>query len=121
MKNRFRFDKAVLIAALLCVTLLVGCEPSASPVTFPVLPPELLDCKFYKISKGNGDRTIIARCPGSSATTSYGCGKNCVANNTVVDQVISTPEKKKSLDCKVISVATGSSDKETKLEVTCTE
>jgi len=57
-----------LIFAALVSTVLVGCEGSASPKTFPVMPPELSDCQFFTLTDENSGRYVIGRCPNSTTS-----------------------------------------------------
>jgi len=51
------------------VALLTGCEPSAKVRTYPVLPDELKDCKFFYLNGGDGVGSItVGRCPNSTTT-----------------------------------------------------
>lgn len=54
--------KLVIVVSAL---MLAACQPYAKQETYPVLPVELQDCKFYRVSDGNTYITI-ARCPNSS-------------------------------------------------------
>jgi hypothetical protein len=56
---------ALLIATVLC---LAGCSPSAKIEDFPILPDDLKDCKFYRLTDGDGSAITVARCPGSNTT-----------------------------------------------------
>lgn len=56
---------ALLIATVLC---LAGCAPEARVKNYPVLPDELKDCKFYRLTDGDGGSITVARCPGSNTT-----------------------------------------------------
>jgi hypothetical protein len=48
---------------------LTGCGPSAEHKEFPILPDVLKDCKFYRLTDGNGASITVARCPNSTTTT----------------------------------------------------
>ena len=76
----------LLIPAL--AVLLVGCNPSYENKDASYrLPPEMQDCKIYKI---NGDAisrdVIVVRCPNSQTTTSYKYGKNSQSHATAFDE-----------------------------------
>jgi hypothetical protein len=71
--------KYVLILSLM---LLAGCEPSATEKVWPVMPPGLQDCKFYKLKDTEGNAMNIARCP-LSATTVKTQAKNPQTTITV--------------------------------------
>ena len=76
-----------LIMALVIVCL-VGCEKSTKEISGSFnFPEELKDCKMYSLSNG-GSSVIVARCPLSSTTTTYNCGKITCSSMTVeVDTV----------------------------------
>lgn len=57
--------KIMLLAAML---ILAGCKPSSEVRTFPVLPTELLDCKFFYLLDGTNSGVTVARCPNSTTT-----------------------------------------------------
>jgi hypothetical protein len=57
-----------LIFVTLISGVLVGCDGSASTKTFPVMPPELSDCQFFKLTDENGARYVIGRCPNSTTS-----------------------------------------------------
>lgn len=57
--------KYFLIVAL---AALVGCSPDAQTRHYPVLPDELKDCKFFRLTDGNGSWVTVARCPNSTTT-----------------------------------------------------
>ena len=70
------------------VVCLVGCEKSTEEIsgTFN-MPEELKDCKMYKLSKGMIN-VFVVRCPQSSTSTTYNCGKTTCSSMTVeVDTV----------------------------------
>lgn len=75
------------LLTLVMTILLVGCNPSYENKDASYrLPPEMQDCKIYKL---NGDATskdvIVVRCPNSQTTTSYKYGKNSQSHTTVFD------------------------------------
>lgn len=57
--------KYLLIAAL---AVLAGCSPSAKVKSYPILPEELKDCKFFRLNDGEGGNITVARCPNSTTT-----------------------------------------------------
>ena len=64
----------ILICAAAATTMLAACSPSYERQDFPVLPEELKDCKFFRVS--NGTYTInVVRCPNSDTGTTYMEGK----------------------------------------------
>ena len=76
-----------LIMALVIVSL-VGCEKSTEEIsgTFN-MPEELKDCKMYRLCSERRCVTVV-RCPLSSTTTTYNCGKTTCSSMTVeVDTV----------------------------------
>ena len=75
-----------LLLTLILTTLIGGCSNSASEEYYPIKPPELKDCKIYRLNNDNGARITIARCPNSTTTTNYQSGKT-TASVVVVDGV----------------------------------
>ncbi|QIW86876.1 hypothetical protein AHP1_451 [Aeromonas phage Ahp1_CNU-2021] len=77
--------KNVIIA--LGALLLVGCDSySKSLDSDYTLPPELSDCKIVKlVGSGMSKDLYVVRCPNSSTTTRYHCGKSCEQSVTTVD------------------------------------
>jgi len=76
-----------LIMALVVVCL-VGCEKSTKEIsgTFN-MPEELKDCKMYSLSDGVSS-VYVVRCPQSSISTTYNCGKTtCSTMYVEVDTV----------------------------------
>lgn len=76
--------KAVIV---LGVIFLAGCNPSYEDKNSSYsLPPEMQDCKVYKL---NGDAIstdiVVVRCPNSQTTTSYRYGKNSQSHTTVIE------------------------------------
>ncbi len=57
-----------LIFITLCATLLMGCTPSATVKSYPVMPDELKDCKFFLLIDDIGAHIVVARCPNSTTT-----------------------------------------------------
>ena len=47
---------------------LAGCRPDARPKHYPILPEELKDCKFFRLTDGDGASITVARCPNSTTT-----------------------------------------------------
>lgn len=43
--------------------------------------PGMEDCTYHNLNGIN-----VIRCPHSSTTTNYQCGKGCIQNNTLIDQ-----------------------------------
>lgn len=73
----------VIVAAL----FVAGCSPTAQQVEYPVLPPELADCKFYFISSGDVRSQIrVVRCPNSTTSSTYKIGKS-TETTIVIDGV----------------------------------
>lgn len=71
---------SLLVAGTL---LLIGCSPRATTINFPVIPPELADCKFFSLYEGElGANITVARCPNSTTSTTYNSGKK--SKTTVV-------------------------------------
>lgn len=63
-----------LLALLLASLTLAACSPSYEEITFSAKPAELADCKFYSLRDADGTHVIVARCPHSVTSTSYGKG-----------------------------------------------
>ena len=57
----------ILVFGLLMA--LTGCGPSAETREYPILPDALKDCKFFRLTDGNGSSITVARCPNSTTTT----------------------------------------------------
>jgi hypothetical protein len=72
------------IVIVLSTALLVACQPYAQQEKYPVLPEELQDCKFYRISDGASYITV-ARCP-NSTTTVKTSGKGSKTSITIDGQ-----------------------------------
>jgi hypothetical protein len=64
--------KIVIIFALLALS---GCTNKYSEANFPVRPPELSDCKFFKMSNSSGEKITVVRCPNSTTSTTERVGK----------------------------------------------
>jgi hypothetical protein len=73
MKNTIKTS----IGLALIAAALAGCDvPSASETKYEVVPPELADCKFFKLSSEYlSDKITVARCPNSTTTTIHQYGK----------------------------------------------
>jgi hypothetical protein len=48
------------------VLCLAACSPDARVKNYPVLPDELKDCKFFRLTDGDGASITVARCPNST-------------------------------------------------------
>lgn len=79
--------KYVVLIAL----LLAGCENGYEEREFPKKPPELEDCKFYRLSNDKGGEINVARCPLSSTTTTYNVGKTTHSSIVIDDGLIKIP------------------------------
>ena len=75
--------KTIFIGMLVLATLLTGCTPSATEANYPVRPPELQDCKIYRLTNADGGSITVARCPNSTTTANYKNGKTSAATITV--------------------------------------
>lgn len=85
MNNKVKSCVKAMVA--LVVIFLAGCNPSYENKDASYsLPPEMQDCKIYKL---NGDAIsrdiVVVRCPNSQTTTSYRYGKNGQSHTTVID------------------------------------
>lgn len=63
------------ILLLISTLVLVGCNDSYKEHHFPVLPAELVDCKFFQLDNTQGMTISVARCPNSTTATTYQSGK----------------------------------------------
>lgn len=77
--------KTLIIA--LGALLLFGCDSySKSLDSDYTLPSELSDCKIVKlVGSGISTDLYVVRCPNSSTTARYHCGKNCERSVTTVE------------------------------------
>ena len=66
--------KTIIIAAL--ALALAGCTNSYTEKSFPVVPKELADCKFFELKNDAGGIITVARCPNSTTATTYKSGKS---------------------------------------------
>lgn len=57
--------KYLLIISLL---LLTACSPDAKIKHYEVLPDELKDCKFFRLTDSSGSSITVARCLNSTTT-----------------------------------------------------
>lgn len=82
--------KKLFICAI--ALLLAACsEPNFKVADFPVVPPELSDCKIFRVENKLGTVLFITRCPNSTTSTTTQ-GKTPV-NVIVVDGVEYAPVK----------------------------
>ena len=58
--------KTLLVA--LAVVFLTACSPGAKTKDYPILPEELRDCKFFRLTDDYGASITVARCPNSATT-----------------------------------------------------
>ena len=74
-------------AIALGVIFLSGCNPSYEDKNASYsLPPEMQDCRVYKLHGDAISRDIVVvRCPNSQTTTSYSYGKNGQSHTTVIE------------------------------------
>ena len=82
---------ATMVAALIggasvLTAMLGGCSNSATEVNYPVRPPEMEDCKIYRLTNDAGEEVTVARCQNSTTTTNSRSGRRAVAA-IVVDGV----------------------------------
>lgn len=59
----------------LLILLLAGCTNGYKTYSFPILPDDLKDCKFYRVDNEEGESLNIVRCPLSVTSTEYRQGK----------------------------------------------
>lgn len=72
--------KKIILVSLL---LMVGCEAKTTEKRNFILPEGMEDCKIYDMHNGSYAITVV-RCPNSSTSTSYSCGKT-TCNASVID------------------------------------
>lgn len=62
------------LIAFLFVILLSGCDrpPITTEAGGFLLPPELSDCKIFRLNNGNNFNLYITRCPNSTTSTTTG-------------------------------------------------
>lgn len=66
MKNKIGF----LIASVCVIGALTGCSKGATETTAKFsLPPELSDCKIFKLTSETGSTLTVVRCPLSETST----------------------------------------------------
>lgn len=53
------------------IVLLVGCSNHYEENPPVAMPPELSDCKFYKITRMNESNLNVVRCPNSSTSVNW--------------------------------------------------
>lgn len=85
MKAATRVAALIGGASMLTVGVL-GCSNSATEVNYPVRPPEMEDCKIYRLTNDAGEEVTVARCQNSTTTTNSRSGRRAVAA-IVVDGV----------------------------------
>jgi hypothetical protein len=79
-----------LIGILFAAIGVAGCSNSATEILFPVMPPELKDCKVFHIKSKTGNSITAMRCPNATTSTSYTSGKT-THTTIVVDGVEYAP------------------------------
>lgn len=79
-----------IISIILVSIFLLGCEPYAKEVNWPVVPEELKDCKFFVLQDSSGAAIQIVRCPLSDTSVTYKQGKQ-TANTVTIDGVKYVP------------------------------
>lgn len=89
MKKMYSLWGSIMWKAVIAlgVVFLSGCNPSYEDKNASYsLPPEMQDCKVYKL---NGDAIstdiVVVRYPNSQTTTSYNYGKNSQSHTTVIE------------------------------------
>lgn len=71
------------IMLIVSVLLVAGCENSYESLSYPVLPEDLKDCKFYEVHSRGGSTLKIVRCPQSDVSMRYIEGKRTITSMTV--------------------------------------
>lgn len=79
--------KGVFVAGLMALAVM-GCSKYET-LEFPKVPPELADCKFFKLTDESGSSLKVARCPNSTTTSTYSQGKTSAT--TVVTEPAGLP------------------------------
>ena len=82
-----------LIGILFAAGIISGCTNSAKEVIYPVMPPELKDCKIFVLDKEDGRSITVMRCPNSTTSSTYTEGKT-LKTTIVVDGVEYQPVPK---------------------------
>ena len=62
------------VILLLPVLCLVGCSPRYTQESYPVVPDDLKECKFYSLV-GERNSIQVVRCPNSTTSATYIEGK----------------------------------------------
>ena len=60
------------IFAIAALMILAACEPTARPASYTVLPEELKDCRFFRLSNKTGGTITVARCANSTTAVREG-------------------------------------------------
>lgn len=82
-----------VLAVLMVVALLSGCEMETKEVTHTfLLPKGLEDCSIYSMSATSGAHIQAVRCPHSSTASTYKVGKS-TQTTIVIDGVEYKPAK----------------------------
>ena len=85
-------NKCVRISLAVAAVVLAGCSPGYESLGMPVLPDELKDCKFYRVSNGEISMRVV-RCPNSTTSTTYTSGKT-TRTDVVIDGMTYRPVEK---------------------------
>ena len=67
--------KIKCLAMIVIACIATGCSDGYKPLNYTVIPPELNDCSFTRLTNSNGGSIDVVRCPNSSTSTSYAQGK----------------------------------------------
>lgn len=82
--------KFLLLSLLL---FLVSCSKETHEITENYqLENELKDCTIHYLQAKQYASLTVVRCPNSSTTTKYSCGKNCARTNVVLDGYTADPD-----------------------------
>lgn len=83
-----------ILAIVLAVVALSGCEPSAKEVVMEVMPKALEDCNVYEIKDRYNVTIRVMRCPNSTTSTNYTTGGKSKKHHTNIVIDGETYEKK---------------------------
>lgn len=81
-------NKSITMLMLTSV-LIVGCQPThyEDADNSYKLPPEMSDCKVFKLISSNDRNLYVVRCPTQTTTSeTHNCGKNCTQHNDITIQ-----------------------------------
>lgn len=83
-----------ILAIILAVVALSGCEPSAKEVVMEVIPKALEDCRLYELKSRSGEYIKVMRCPNSTTSTNFTTGGKSKTHHSDIVIDGATYEKK---------------------------